>query len=734
LDIAQPVVSAIRTLALGRETITDDIVFSPKSGDWRTLKAPKRDWRYAQNYVVTTKRIAPGWVYRQERGLLRLGYPSAINWALLTYAVFAVALGWAFVVSRIHADYEQTLMAERNRLRAVATALQDGMSAMLNDGVGAAVASANELQAGAGLINASREEIVSTLQKQLTGGAYVRFIFLTDHDRFALASRDGAVPGTVTPSWLMVASLPPSASTWVGRPIADPEHPTSLVIPFAQRVRWGEDQALWAGALFSFDGLEHLYRQFSDQVLMLAVIGSDGTILARIPKVQNEGQAAGDNVASSELFRRALGQGNAGVVEGYGPAVRTDMIYAYDLLNGYSAYMVAGQTRDAALAAWQDRRRLSIAATAAFSALVMIMTALLNHYILSLRRREHHYRTLFNNAQFSVFLLEGNRFVDANRTVARMFGLDTERAAVGLTPWELSPEHQPEGRRSDDLAQERIQTALKEGGTTFEWMHKRLNTGEVFPAEVDLSTISTGSSVLALAVVHDVTKRKRAERDLHVLSAELMQLQDEERRRIGRDLHDSTGQLLAALELALSQAMHAEASNLPNRRTLLEHCARVASQCSIEIRTASYLLHPPLLDELGLLSALRWLADGFRERTGIEVRLDLPEKINRMPPEAELSLFRIAQEALTNVHRHAASAWVAMRLKLQSNSVMLEIEDGGRGLPGPSGSQDGQPKLGVGLAGMRERIRHIGGSFSVESTHTGTRVRAAIAISTGGEL
>jgi signal transduction histidine kinase len=240
--------------------------------------------------------------------------------------------------------------------------------------------------------------------------------------------------------------------------------------------------------------------------------------------------------------------------------------------------------------------------------------------------------------------------------------------------------------------------------------------------------------VLALAVVHDVTKRKRAERDLHVLSAELMQLQDEERRRIGRDLHDSTGQLLAALELALSQAMHAEASNLPNRRTLLEHCARLASQCSIEIRTASYLLHPPLLDELGLLSALRWLADGFRERTGIEVRLDLPEKINRMPPEAELSLFRIAQEALTNVHRHAASAWVAMRLKLQSNSVMLEIEDGGRGLPGPSGSQDGQPKLGVGLAGMRERIRHIGGSFSVESTHTGTRVRAAIAIPKGGEL
>ncbi|HEY2686596.1 MAG TPA: PAS domain S-box protein [Steroidobacteraceae bacterium] len=680
--------------------------------------------------VVTPKTIAPSWTYRQGRDFLRLGYP-AINWALLTYAVLAVALGWAYVVSRIHADYEQTLMAERNRLQAVATALQDGMSAMFNDGVGAAVASANELQAGGGVINASREQIVSTLQKQLTGGAYVRFLFLTDHNRFALASRERAVPGVVTPPWLTVGALPPLASTWVGRPIADPDRANSLVIPIARRVPWGEDQALWAGALFSFDGLEHLYSQFRDQVLMLAVIGSDGTILARIPKVQNEGQSAGDNVAASELFRRAQQQGNAGVVEGYGPAVRSDMIYAYDLVNDYSAYIVAGQTRDVALGAWQERRRLSIAATAAFSALVMIMTALLNHYILTLRRREQHYRALFNNAQFSVFLLEGNRFVDANRTVARMFGLDSEHAAVGRAPWELSPEHQPEGQRSEDLAQERIRTALKEGGTTFEWMHKRENTGEVFPAEVDLSTISTGNSVLALAVVHDVTQRKRAERDLHVLSAELMRLQDEERRRIGRDLHDSTGQLLAALELALSQAMHAENSNSPNRRELLEHCALLASQCSAEIRTASYLLHPPLLDELGLLSALRWLADGFRERTGIDVRLDLPEKAHRMPPEVELSLFRIAQEALTNVHRHAASAWAAMRLKLQSNSVMLEIEDGGRGLSANSSAADGQPKLGVGLAGMRERIRHIGGSFSVESTPAGTRVRATISLSTG---
>ena len=663
--------------------------------------------------------------HREGMGLQRMAYPSALNWVLLAYAVVTVAIGWAYVASHIHADYQQALEGERNRLRGVAATLQAATVAMLNDGVGAAVASANELQSTGGLIRASRVEIIATLQKQLAGGDYVRFLFLTDGERFALASREGASGGPLTPAWLTVSRVSGSSGTWVGPPIADPERSGELVIPVAQRVAWGQGSTLWAGALFSFDGFDDLYRQSSDQLALMGLVATDGTILVRAPKVDRRDLSAGTNIASTDLFRRALAQGNEGIVEGYGAVVKKEVIYAYDLVNGYPLYIAAGQTREAALAPWRDRRQLSIAATAAFSALVLAMTALLNHYILTLRRREHHFRTLFNNAQFSVFFLEGERFVDANRTAVRMFGLESERSAAGLTPWDLSPEHQPDGRRSEDLARARIETALREGGTTFEWLHKRVDTGERFPAEVDLSSLSTGNTVLALAVVHDVTARKRAERELHVLSAELMRLQDEERRRIGRDLHDSTGQTLAALELGLAQLMHDSGAVTAGGQERLEQCARLATQCSKEIRTASYLLHPPLLDELGLLSALRWLADGFRERSAIEVRLDLPEAMERLPPDDELSLFRIAQEALTNIHRHAASPWAAVRLKVQSNSVMLEIEDAGRGMPCP-------PPLGVGLAGMRERIRQIGGTFSVESTSAGTRVRTTISISPPG--
>jgi signal transduction histidine kinase len=168
------------------------------------------------------------------------------------------------------------------------------------------------------------------------------------------------------------------------------------------------------------------------------------------------------------------------------------------------------------------------------------------------------------------------------------------------------------------------------------------------------------------------------------------------------------------------------ASDIPaDRRELLQQCAQLASQCSNEIRTASYLLHPPLLDELGLMSALRWLADGFHERSGIEVRLDLPNSMPRLSRDEELTLFRVAQEALSNVHRHAQSPWAAVRLREREDAVVLEIEDGGLGGRAP-GASSGSFALGVGLSGMRERIRQVGGTFTVRAGDSGTIVQVTL--------
>jgi signal transduction histidine kinase len=217
-------------------------------------------------------------------------------------------------------------------------------------------------------------------------------------------------------------------------------------------------------------------------------------------------------------------------------------------------------------------------------------------------------------------------------------------------------------------------------------------------------------------------------REVQELAGRLLRLQDDERRRIGRELHDSTAQLLAALELNLDRLAANGGQLGPQTLALVKECIELAHQCSAELRTTSYLLHPPLLDELGLLSALRWLADGLRHRSDIHVELQLPQTMERLPLERELALFRVAQEALSNVHRHSRSPTVVIRLLTCSEAVTLEVEDAGRGIlddVSPGATPD-VPHSGVGLASMRMRMRQLGGTLTIETSEQGTCVRARL--------
>jgi len=655
---------------------------------------------------------------------LRSSTLFALNWILLGYAIVAVLFGVAYTAGIIRADFQQTLETERGRLRGVTSALQSEAAAMVFDGVGAAVAAANETRAYGGFAHGPSASLEELLRRQLTGGEYVRALFLASRNRFLLTGRNQLIDSAHLPAWATLPAASAEGAAWVGLPFADPERPGRLVVPIAQRVRIENDSEVWAGALFSFEAFDRLFGQFSDLVRAIGLVADDGTILTSAPKLAGHDELAGRRLPRTGLMRR-LFAGYSGITESYSELFGTDVIAAYERVGRYPIFAAAAQSRDAALAPWRQRRRNDIVQAVGFSLLVMVLTASLSHSMRALRRRERDYRTLFNNARFSAFVLKDDRFIEANRTAATMFGLDVVQSAIGLAPWELSPELQPDGRRSRDAARERIATALREGGTTFEWQHKRADSGETFPAEVDLSTLGADAPTLALAVVHDVTARKRAEEELHLLSAELIRLQDEERRRIGRDLHDATGGALAALELGLAQLQQSSDSLSTADRARLEQCTELARACSAEIRTASYLLHPPLLDELGLSSALRWLVDGFQLRTGIDVQLEQPLEMVRLPPADELALFRVAQEALTNVYRHSGSHRATVRVELQPGSIVLEIEDDGCGIvPLSPTSPAGIPVIGVGLAGMRERIRQMGGTLTVESKQTGTRVRA----------
>ena len=210
-----------------------------------------------------------------------------------------------------------------------------------------------------------------------------------------------------------------------------------------------------------------------------------------------------------------------------------------------------------------------------------------------------------------------------------------------------------------------------------------------------------------------------SERSLRSLSLHLLRTQDEERKRIGRDLHDSLGQLLTALKLGLASIN----SNTSETREVVTKCSRLADDCIREVRTISYLLYPPMLEELGLKSAIPWYLDGFTERSGIKTSFECAAEFDRLPRETELGLFRVLQEALTNVHRHSESLVANVRLKMDRSSAVLEIEDAGKGIPAPSGEL---PNTGVGLRGMNERMRQLGGRLEVSSNGHGTRLTAVV--------
>ena len=206
-------------------------------------------------------------------------------------------------------------------------------------------------------------------------------------------------------------------------------------------------------------------------------------------------------------------------------------------------------------------------------------------------------------------------------------------------------------------------------------------------------------------VLRDITDRQRAEDSLRQLSAQLLRAQDDERRRIAQDLHDSTAQNLTALAVNLAR-LDLEAGSLdPQSREVVSESIQLANRCMQEIRDFSYLLHPPTLDEYGLASALQWYAEGFARRAGVQVDLDLPEDLRRLPREAETALFRVVQECLTNVQRHSGSSVARIRIVLEPEALVLEVADEGRGFPtSAQESRRTRSGVGLGLVGMKERI------------------------------
>lgn len=223
----------------------------------------------------------------------------------------------------------------------------------------------------------------------------------------------------------------------------------------------------------------------------------------------------------------------------------------------------------------------------------------------------------------------------------------------------------------------------------------------------------------------------RANENLRELSGHLQQLRDEERRQIARELHDSVGQLLAAMGMNIATLQsQSHKLDFAGARALSENSALV-QQMGKEIRTISHLLHPPLLDVAGLASAVRWYVDGFSERSQIKVDMEIPGEFRRLPDQMEITIFRLVQECLTNIHRHSGSDRAKIAIREEDDSVIIEVKDAGKGISLEKQLELSLGRTGVGFRGMRERLRQFGGDLNIQSDNNGTFVKAKLPLQPG---
>jgi signal transduction histidine kinase len=238
---------------------------------------------------------------------------------------------------------------------------------------------------------------------------------------------------------------------------------------------------------------------------------------------------------------------------------------------------------------------------------------------------------------------------------------------------------------------------------------------------------------LVLATAAFVMLRSRRMRELRAaedrlrnLSARLLRVQDDERRRLARELHDTVGQNLSAVRMNLG-VMKRFSANDDRTAAAVDDSITATDDVISQVRTLSYLLHPPMIDQAGLLTALRWYIDGFERRSGITTKLEVPEDLGRLSRDVETSVFRIIQESLTNIQRHAGSATASVSLDRLDDELVIEIADHGRGLPeGVRDDRDALLASGVGIAAINERVRELGGEMTIQSTNGGTTLRATL--------
>ena len=345
-----------------------------------------------------------------------------------------------------------------------------------------------------------------------------------------------------------------------------------------------------------------------------------------------------------------------------------------------------------------------------------------------LRRSEAEFRIIFENSAIGMVLVDpAGQPIRTNRALQSMLGYREEELAK-LSFGDVT--HPDDIALDASLYQDVVQGRLDRYQIKKRYLRK---DGETCWARLSVSAFRTADRTLqySVAIVEDITAQELAEQSLHQMSTKMLRIQEEEQRRIAREVHDSTSQEMTALTLNLGALRIMEHELPPKAQKQVAESLALAKRVAREIRTFSYLLHPPMLNELGLWSAMRLFIEEFRERSGLQVTLLISPELerSRLDPGHEMALFRFVQEALANIHRHSGSETADVDIRLEDGSIEAAVADTGRGIPAKTLSEIHAPGGGgggVGIPGMQERIGILGGRVEVRSHHTGTIVTAIV--------
>ncbi len=331
------------------------------------------------------------------------------------------------------------------------------------------------------------------------------------------------------------------------------------------------------------------------------------------------------------------------------------------------------------------------------------------------------FRTLMDSADDAIEVVDMRtlRFVDFNQKAFAGLGY-TREEFLGLTVYDIDPTMSPQGK---EIVQEKLRVS---GPFIAEGIHRKKD-GSTFPVEVSLS-LSELDSGYVVAMARDVSARKAGENSLRRMLGALLHSQDEERKQLALDLQEGVGQYAAGLSLAIGQLRKCAERGDQEFEAILNNCRNLIRRAGSDVRTVSYLLHPPMIAELGLNFALRWLITGYEERSGIATTLEMAEDFPRLEEKILVTLFRIAQESLNNIFQHSGSNVATIRVALLANELVFEVSDRGKGLQVsphllPGGS-------GIGILGMQARAMDLNGRFELESAAArGVTVRVTLPLS-----